>query len=429
MSVDVLDPAKKVAERASRLTSSAPDWLRSRRHDALERYLSAPLPERPRTPLRPRRLDAIPVWEPGAAPMTTDALPEEARGASVVVTNGRLALGELPPSWRDAGVSVVPLETPGDADQLLVARHLGSGRGDGTTERFTALNDALWSGGVLIHVPRGVRLTEPLTVLEWVGADAGGVFPRVLLAADQASECSVVELLAGAPADAHRVLVSSVVEVVAGPAAVVRYSAIQQLPPGAEAFLRRDAVVARDAVVEWNTVEFGAALSVSGHRAVLGEPGGRMKSVTVFFGSGGQHQDYTAAVEHVGPHTASDILARGVMRDRARSIFTGESAIRKGAVRTDARQKEQTLMLSDSARADAIPSLIIEDNDVFASHSASAGPVEAGVLYYLESRGIPEREAERLVVHGFLEPVVSQIHLPTVRDWVRRLVDVKLGWV
>jgi Fe-S cluster assembly protein SufD len=426
MSVDALDPSRAVAERVRALARTGPDWVGTRRRQALEQYLASALPELPRTPLRARRLDALPVWDPGTARAPSAHILGTPLDAAVVWHGGVVTIGTLPPSWREAGARVLAMDALDDSAALAAARHLGASGPPG--DRFAWLNDALWSGGVLVHLPAGARPAEPLTILQAVAEDAGGAFPRLLVVAEEGAECTILELLAGIPGDAHRVLVSSVAELAVGPAAVVRHSVIQDLPPGAEAFVRRVASVARDGLVEWNTAEFGAALSVSGHRGLLQESGARMKSVTVFLGTGTQHQDYTAAVDHIGTHTASDILARGVMAGRARSVFTGESVIRKGARGSDARQKEQTLMLSDAARADAIPSLVIGDNDVFAAHSASAGPVDPSTLYYLESRGIPRAQAERLVVHGFLEPVVSQIHLPAVRDWVRRLVDGKLGW-
>ena len=157
------------------------------------------------------------------------------------------------------------------------------------------------------------------------------------------------------------------------------------------------------------------------------QDGASMSSVTVFYGTGSQHQDYTAEVVHEAPHTRSAILARGVMGDRARSVFTGQSVIKKGAVGSDARQKEQTLMLSDQARADAIPSLQIDDNDVFAAHSASAGPVDPTMLYYLESRGLEPEEARRVVIRGFLEPVLASLAPASVQERVRELVETKLG--
>jgi len=308
----------------------------------------------------------------------------------------------------------------------LVRAVLGQVQPDGE-DRYTALNRAFWHPGLFCYVPRGVAVEEPLTVLHWVDPESPGYLPRLAVLADDLSRVAVVETLLGQPRDTHRMLVSEVLEVVARPGSHVTVAAIQQLAPGAEAFLRRRARVEKDARVVWHTGEFGAALSVAAHGSLLVGDGASATSVSVFFGTGVQHQDYTAEVVHQGRYTKSDILARGVMGDRARSIFTGQSVIRKGAVGSDARQKEQTLMLSDQARADAIPSLKIDDNDVFAAHSASAGPIDPTALYYLESRGLAPDEARRVVIRGFLEPVLAALAPQAVQDRVRELVEEKLG--
>jgi Fe-S cluster assembly protein SufD len=425
VSVNAPDTLSGYQERMAALAQGEPPWSQRRRQEALEAFHSLPLPKRERTPLRARRLESIPAWDPGTIEAPPIALVGAGLAPSVVLTNGRVTAITLPPSWQAAGATVMPLR---DALALPeVERYWGTVEA-AEPDRFRALNRALWGDGLYVRVPRGAELAEPLTVLHWVGRSPSGVFPRVLFVGDPHARAALVDVLIGESTDSHRVLVSAVTEVVAEDGAALRYSAIQQLPAGAEAFVHRRGRTARDAEISWNTAEFGAQLAVSDHATRLEGAGSTARSVTVFFGSGTQHQDYTAGVEHVGAHTRSDILARGVMTDRARSVFTGMSAIRKGAVRSDARQKEQTLMLSDQARADAIPSLIIEDNDVYAAHAASAGPVDAQALYYLESRGIPEPAAVRLVVHGFLEPVIGQIDLPPVQEWVRAAVDQKLGW-
>jgi len=347
-------------------------------------------------------------------------------GGRMVFTNGRVAASALHPDLAARGVRFLPLRRALTEVPDIVAAALGTVQPD-DEDRYAALNRALWEEGVFLYVPSGVEVPWPLTVLYWVGPTAGGVFPRTLVVAEAGARVAVVETFLGDSGDRSRHLVSAVTEVVAGDGADVTVSAVQELSFGTEAFLRRRGRAGRDARVDWICGELGAALSVSGHHTTLAASGARSDSVTVFFPSGTQHHDYTAAVEHVGPHTTSSILARGVLKDRARSIFTGLSRIRKGAVHADARQREQTLMLSETARADAIPSLEIEDNDVYAAHAASAGPVDPVALYYLESRGIPPDEAVRLVVRGFLEPVMAHVRPEAVRAALWRAVEAKLA--
>ncbi len=405
-----------------------PTLLADRRRAARELYEALPVPTRPRTPLKARRLEAIPYREPASAnpnevPAALRSAPESA--GHVVLSNGHVVSCEMKEPARRAGVKLLSLADAAQQEANLIAKHLGS-LVAADTDRYTAANSAFWRDGVLLVVPRGVALAEPVTIVHWVGAAAAGIFPRTLIVADADSSIAVVETYLGDPADSHRVLVSATTEVVAGPASHVSVSALQQLPPGAEAFLRRRGRAQHDARIDWATAEFGAALSVAGHHTDLAESGASTTSHTVTFGSAAQHFDYDAEVVHIGPHTTSDMRARGVMSGRSRSIFTGLSEIRQGARRTDARQKEETLMLSPDARADAIPSLLIDDNDVFAAHAASAGPVDELALYYLASRGIPRADAIDLLVRGFLGPVVERIALPAVQDRIWQAIESKL---
>jgi len=405
-----------------------PELFVERRRAAFGAYQSLPIPARPRTPLKARRLDSIPYFTPD--PTDAEEVPAPLREAPasaghMVLANGQVTSAQLASQWRERGVELTSLMEAARRGPDRVASHLGA-LVPMDQDRYTAANAAGWRDGVWLYVPRGTVVTEPITIVHWVGSHAHGVFPRTLVVAEPGAQVHVVEMYLGDAADDHRVLVSAVTEVVAGDGSQVTLFGLQQLPPGAETFLRRRAQAGHDARVDWATAEFGSALSVSGHHTDLVESGAATSSYTVSFGSEAQHFDYDAEVVHVGPHTTSTMRARTVMSGRSRSIFTGLGEIRKGARGADARQKEETLMLSADARADAIPSLLIGDNDVFAAHAASAGPVDELALYYLATRGIPREDAIDMLVRGFLGPVVEQIALPAVQERVWAAIETKL---
>jgi Fe-S cluster assembly protein SufD len=402
--------------------------LAERRRQALHAYEALPVPTRARTPLRGRRLETIPYRDP----VEPDAaeVPEELRtgpesAGHAVLANGSVISLTMRPEWARAGVRLMSLAAASGAATEVLVKHLGA-LVPQDMDRYLAANEALWRDGVLLHVPRGVAIPSPITIVHWVGEAARGVFPRTLVVAEPGSAVHVVESYLGRPDDDHRVLVSALTEVFAQDAASVTVASLQQLPPGAEAFVRRRGRADHDAHLDWATAEFGAALSVAGHHTDLAESGASSTSQTVMFGSGAQHFDYEAEAVHVGTHTVSDMRSRGVMSGRSRGVFTGLSQIVHGARRADARQREETLMLSRDARADAIPSLIIDDNDVFAAHAASAGPVDELALYYLASRGIPRADGIDMLVRGFLGPVVERIQLPAVQERVWTAIEAKL---
>lgn len=414
------DPKVLVRERFA----GQPEWLMSKRESLAEIYASLPLPVRERTPLKNRKITRIPVFEVAPTSTYSEDLGLDSTTVAVTFVNGQAQRIQIPSTLRDQGVIVSGLKEALDTAPQLVEQYLGS-ISDDSQDKFQALNGAFWQNGLFLYVPVRTEIMIPITVTHVATKDTRGLYPRSLIIADRSSRVVVTERYLSEPSS-ERNLLSATTEVVALDGSFVQYGAIQQLGSTTEAFLRRFGRVGRDAQLDWNIGEFGAALAVSEHQTILDQPGGQTHSITVFFGAQSQHQDYTAKSLHVAPHTTSNMVAKGVMKDNARSVFTGITDIQEGAVQSDGRQKEQTLMLSDNARADAIPSLLIQERDVYAAHAASAGPVDKSALFYLTGRGIPEDEAVRLIVHGFLAPVIDSIPLDDLKETVWEAVERKI---
>lgn len=403
---------------------SEPLWLRERRYQSAQHYVDLPFPKLERTPLKKRRLESIPALDPLPA-VTGGGDADVHVGLRLQFANGELIDRELSPKLRDAGVLLMSLNQAVVEAPQLVEQYLGQIL-DPQRDKLQAMNDAFWQTGLFLYVPPRVHIGDAITVTHHLSAEARGYFPRSLVIADRESQVTVSEIFLS-DEGSSKALFSGGVEIVAMDGAQVDYGSIQQLGSHVDGFMRRAGKTGRDAHLNWNIGEFGGGLWVAEHDAKLLEPGGQTNSITVFFGSGTQHQDYAAKSFHVAPNTKSNMVARGVMADRSRSIFTGLTDIQLGARGADGRQKEQTLMLSDDARADAIPSLVIEERDVFAAHAASAGPVDKGALFYLTARGIREKDAIRLVVHGFLAPVIDAISQEALRERIWAAVERKIN--
>lgn len=401
-----------------------PEWLLAKRRQYGALHLEMPLPVRQRTPLKNRKLERIPVLVAQPRGDLSTILAQTQSMFNLITVNGRSIHVSLPESAKSQGVVLLSLQDALQRSPELVQESLGTVVDD-TADKFQALNAALWQDGLFIYVPPRAALTEPITISHYGSDDATAILPRTLVVLDRESHATINEHYVS-ESGRDKCLWSCTTEIILHDAAVLQYGAIQQLSASAEAFIRRAARVGRDARIDWNIGEFGAGLVVSEHLGILDQPGGQTYSTTVFFGSQSQHQDYTATARHVAPHTASNMIARGVMNHSARSVFTGVTDIRKGAVGSDGRQKEKILMLSDTARADAIPSLLIEENDVFAAHAASAGPIDTHAIFYLMGRGLSETEATRLIVHGFLAPVIDTIPVGALRDEVWAQVERKI---
>jgi Fe-S cluster assembly protein SufD len=173
--------------------------------------------------------------------------------------------------------------------------------------------------------------------------------------------------------------------------------------------------VGRDASIRTLAVGFGADLSRVENEVLLAESGGFSEQLGVFFADGEQHFDHRSIQDHVAPNCTSDLLYKGALRDHSRAVYSGWVHVRPDAQKTNAMQTSRNIVLSEHAKADAIPNLEIEANDVRCGHAASVGPVDDDTVFYLTSRGIPREEAERLIVTGFFQEVLDRVQIEQVR--------------
>jgi Fe-S cluster assembly protein SufD len=212
-----------------------------------------------------------------------------------------------------------------------------------------------------------------------------------------------------------------------GDGAHVRYVSIQEWGSGVTHLAVQRAVVGRDAEFRSLAIGFGADLSRVEAETVLAEPGGFSEMLGVFFADGSQHFDHRSIQDHVAPNCSSDLLYKGALRDYSRAVYSGWVHVRKDAQKTNAMQTCRNIVLSEHAKADAIPNLEIEANDVRCGHAASVGPVEEEMVFYLMSRGIPRDEAERLIVIGFFQEVLDRVQIEQVRHNAELAILEELG--
>lgn len=386
-----------------------PEGLVMRRLEALSMAQDLSEPDSRRTPI------ATGGFADSALPTRLAAEPA-GPGALVVQDGTRVAGGAGLPE----GVILTDFASAVRAHPELVLEALFSGF-DPAANRFTALHAALMHGGVFLHVARGVELQEPLSAtLRFT--DDGYHAPHVLIVAEPRARLQFILELSGDGAPR----INGAVEVVARDGASVQYCELQRLSSRAKSHWPRRAVVGRDAHVDWITSDIGSRLLVSETRTRLVGQGGECNLFATFFGGKRQHFDLHQVMQHEGTHTKSDMNTRGVLQGHARTVYNANTVIAAGASGTSGWQHEHTLMLSDDSRADLIPELEIDDADVAAGHAASAGPVDPMQIYYLAARGIPEVEARRLIVAGFLSALLEKIPIAEVRDRIGEIFAEKV---
>jgi Fe-S cluster assembly protein SufD len=295
-----------------------------------------------------------------------------------------------------------------------------------TDDPFVARNERDWRSGVLVYVPRGQRLREPLRLSIHQQGDGGGLDWRALIVLEEGAEAEVWERYLSADGDADG-LFNGVVELWVGPGASLRYVCEQELSERSWVFATQRAELERDASLEWVALGFGSARGKVRMETKLAGPGSSAKVTGAYAGAGTQHLDFDTTQEHAAEHTTSDLAFRGVLGDRATAVWRGMIRVDPGAQQTDAFQESRNLLLSHQAHADAIPGLEIEANDVRCTHAAAIAQVDRDQLFYLRARGLPEPQAKRLIIDGFLQAIAQRAAAGPVRDALSEALDRRLG--
>lgn len=429
------------AAAVDRMSMGEPEWLRERRMHAWGVYEATPMPttklEQWRyTDLRKKlNLDALRLSEAAAAPDDPTAWPARLRATMdedreacghIVVIDGRVVHADLDAELATKGVILTSLHQAAHDHADVVQKHLATDAVPPEDSKFAALNAALWADGIFLHVPRGVTLDLPVRVTRWLSDSGSAYFNRVLIVAGESSQVSYVDEIVSDDFDAQT-FTSTAVEVYAAQASQVQYVSVQRLGRGAFYQSEQRTLAQRDSRIDTLNVGLGGSVTRVDLNAKLLGPGANSDMLGLYFGDGDQHFDFNTSQDHIEPNTGSDLLYKGALDGKSRSVFRGIIRVHKGAQRTDAYQTNRNLLLSPGARADSLPNLEIEADDVKCSHGATIGELDAEAKFYLMSRGLNRTQAERLVVLGFLGEVLARLPLGGVVEKVTRVIEEKLA--
>ncbi len=294
---------------------------------------------------------------------------------------------------------------------------------ESTPDVFAGLNRDL-AATVRIVVPAGVVVDQPIVIEHAVPADHALVCPRLVIEAGDNSEVTVIERFTSAAAGPALVL--PVVQITSGQAARVNYLAVNELSDEAWSIGHQQAVSQRDSTVLLASVSLGGDYARVRTEARIEGKGASTRQVALYFAGGNQMHDFRTIQDHAAPHSNSDLLFKGAVQDHARSVYTGLIKIRENAKGTVANQTNRNLTLSEGSWAESVPNLDIETNDVKCSHASTVGPIDEEQRFYLESRGVRPEIAERLVVLGFFDEVLSQLPAASITGDLRAAVAAKL---
>jgi Fe-S cluster assembly protein SufD len=413
-----------------------PPWLIERRRQAFARFQEFALPsardeEWRRTDIRGLRLDTfsprfaeVPSPEAigGFDPIWASLSAHYATGIQHI--NG--ALIRQPDPSRLGGAVLIDLDRAVREHPEIVKRYLLTEAVTPNDDFFAALHAAFWTRGALLYVPKGMKIDAPFFSMIGLAGDGRVDLSHTLIVLEEGAEATLVREMAGREGGEQPSLHVGAVEVFLAKNARLRLVTIQNWDETTWHFSRERAIVGRDASLQWTIGALGSRLSKVNQEVALAGPGASAQVNGVMFTAGRQHLAYFTRQDHIAPHTTSDLLYRGGLKDRSRIVWKGMIRVEKEAQRTDAYQKNDNLVLSESARADSIPGLEIEANDVRCTHGATAGRVDEDMIFYAQARGIPRDVAIRLIVEGFFADVYDRITVEPVCETLRQAVATKL---
>ncbi len=295
----------------------------------------------------------------------------------------------------------------------------------GADDKFSAHNAASWRHGLLVHVPQGVELEQPLYVRIANASENGSLFWRLLVVAEPQSRFTLIEEYVSASPDLPAYS-NAAVELFVRQGAKLEYVSLQNLSRETWHFATHHARVDRDAELDWVAGGFGSKKGKTRIQNDLAGQGATSRVTGAYFADGSQHLDYDTFQEHIAPHTTSDFAFKGALRDQSTTVWRGMIRVEPDAQKTNAYQENRNLLLSKDAHADSIPGLEILANDVRCTHGATLGQVDREQLFYLMSRGLSRSEAERLIVRGFFQDVLDRIELEPVREALAEALEARI---
>ncbi len=288
-------------------------------------------------------------------------------------------------------------------------------------DKYAALNSALFSSAWLVYVPKDTILDKPLRLRFYLNSSRPHVSQTWIVAEGTSKVSLITENYGVDLAEAS----SELVEAYVGDNASVNFSNIQNYSDRTAVISNKRAVCGKDARMSWTLGSFGGRVTRSRLDSIFEKEGASAEVVEVSFGSGRQKFDLVSDLTHKASHTKGRILSNSVLKDNAQSIFKGMIRIGNDAKNASAYLAGHSILLSPNAKADAIPGLEILTNEVKATHSASVAQIDDDQVFYMMTRGLPEDEAKKFIVLGFLEPGISRIESEDLRDLMRDLIEAK----
>lgn len=401
-----------------------PEWLVNLRKHCWEIFQRLDWPARNdeewiRTDIRLLKLSQFSLPQDAAKP---NAVPESLLTQGVQLAGQVTAVDSRPQSvsldkkWQDKGVVFGSLDELVHTHGDLIQKYLLTRAVNPEYDRFAALHGACWSGGHFLYVPRNVAIGDPfhfLSALSSGGADLSHTLIVLEEGAEATVMCETASLAATSTAGGFH---NGATEVILAPRAMLRLVSLQNWSDQVWNFAHQKALVGHDASLQWTIAAMGSRLSKVNQHVELCGKGAECQVNGVLFTEGKQHISYHTLQHHAAEQCRSDFLYKAALQDKSRTVWRGMIKVDQHAQKTDGYQRNDNLMLSTEARADSIPGLEIEADDVRCTHGSTTGKVDEELIFYAQARGLSRQEATRIIVSGFFQQIFDRITIESVRD-------------
>ncbi|HEX9751735.1 MAG TPA: Fe-S cluster assembly protein SufD [candidate division Zixibacteria bacterium] len=401
-----------------------PEWLTRARRDALAAYAGSALPDRVTHLWRYTAPEQF-IPQDGAAALAApsasgkrefpsvlaDELGPESVAAAAYIREGLVWKTAVDEELSRAGLLIMDLHEGARQKPELVQQHLGSLIG-ADFGKFEAFTNAAWSGGLLVYVPRGLELSRPVHLVTAQPVHLTDVAGRLLVIVDEGASLTLIDEYGDGAAASIPQRTHHIVEAFVGRGARFTYAPIQNWNRNTTSYMTQRARLDSDARIDVVMTSMGGASAKVDCGTILSAPGGESNIYGLAIGDQSQRFDHHTVHRHASGRTRSDLKFKVALRDNADSVYTGLIRIDEKSAFCEAYQENRNLILSPKAKAESIPELEILNNEVRCSHGATVGRIDEQEIFYCESRGIDRAEAIRLIVAGFIEPIVQ--HVPDI---------------
>lgn len=410
-----------------------PDWMTERRLAAWQAYETIPMPTRQdeewrRTDLRSLKLELVsPLSTTTTRPTKAILADRKELAGAMTFIDGQVAHLELYADLAHQGVIVTDMRTALQQHPALVETYFMTQAVPASDSKFAALHGAFWDNGLFVYVPKGVSVALPIGVIVDTQVPGHANLSHNLIIVERDADIRIVEELRGTD-DGEQQFSSRVIELILGENATLDFVTVQRLGKTTYDFYTARAIQGRDSKLLLQTVELGAQVSKGRVETMLKGNGASARLLGVYLGDHNQHYDRFTLQDHTGVSTWSNLLYKGIMTDTARSVYSGFIRIHPGAKQSQAYQQNRNILLSRTARADSIPNLEINENDILGcTHGATVGKVNPDELFYLMCRGLSRTAATQMLVEGFIEELIAAVPLESMRDSLHDEISARIA--